>query len=152
MAIEIRPAKPSEIDILLSFEKGIIQFERPFDSCLKEGEIHYYDLIELIKSDNSMVVVAEYDGVIVGSGYAKIVKAEDYLKFEMYAHLGFMYVKKEYRGQGINKIILENLMIWAKNKYIGEIRLEVYDENEIAKKAYVKAGFKPNMLEMRMSI
>jgi ribosomal protein S18 acetylase RimI-like enzyme len=33
-----------------------------------------------------------------------------------------------------------------------EVRLEVYEENEPAKKAYVKAGFTPNLLEMRLKI
>src|SRR3712207_1046349 len=107
MHIEIREAVESEIDILLSFEQGIIVAERPFDDTLKEGEIHYYDLIELIKSEKAQVLVAVVDGQIVGSGYAKIIAAKPYQKYTEYAYLGFMYVKPEFRGHGINQKILQ---------------------------------------------
>jgi GNAT superfamily N-acetyltransferase len=152
MEVEIRKAFLSEIEILLDFEKGIILSERPFDNTLKDGEIHYYDLHELIKSENAEVLVAVIGGEIIGSGYAKILSAKPYLKHTQYAYLGFMYVKPEFRGQGVNLKVLQSLIEWAKEKNISEIRLEVYNENEIAKKAYLKSGFKPNLLEMRLEI
>ena len=152
MTIAIREALETEIETLLSFEKGIIAAERPFDNTLKEGEIHYYDLLELIKSEQASVVVAVADQEIVGSGYAKILKAKSYQKYSEYAYLGFMYVRPEYRGQGINQKILQHLLDWAKDRNLTEVRLEVYDENTIAKNAYLKAGFKGNLLEMRLEI
>jgi GNAT superfamily N-acetyltransferase len=152
MAIEIRKAVETEISILLSFEKGIIEAERPFDNTLKEGEIHYYDIIELINNKNAEVLVAVIDNEIVGSGYAKILTAKSYQKHSEYAYLGFMYVKPAFRGQGINKKILNALIDWAKSQNLKELRLEVYDENIIAKNSYLKAGFIPSLLEMRMEI
>ena len=152
MIIEIRKAVETEIEILLSFEKGIIEAERPFDNTLKKGEIHYYDLIELIKSKKAEVLVAVVNKEIVGSGYVKILRAEPYQKYDEYAYLGFMFVKPAFRGQGINQKILQGLIDWAKNQNLTEVRLEVYDENTIAKNAYLKAGFKPNLLEMRLEI
>jgi GNAT superfamily N-acetyltransferase len=152
MKITIKPAEPKDISTLLEFEQGIVLAERPFDSTLREGEIHYYDLLELINSDKSMVLVATHNDILVGSGYAKIVEAKDYYRHTHYAYLGFMYVRPEYRGQGINKMVLDGLLDWAKSKGITEVRLEVYEENEVAKKAYLKAGFKPNLLEMRIEI
>jgi GNAT superfamily N-acetyltransferase len=152
MKIEIRRAIESEIDILISFEQGIIEAERPFDNTLKEGEIHYYDLIELIKSDKAEVLVAVVGEEIVSSGYAKVLPAKSYQKYNEYAYLGFMYVKPAFRGQGINQRILEKLIDWAKSQNLTEVRLEVYDENIIAKNAYLKTGFKPNLLEMRLEI
>lgn len=152
MVVEIRKAIESEIEALLSFEKGIVEAERPFDNTLKDGEIHYYDLMGFIKSESAEVLVAVVDTEIVGSGYAKIIKAKPYQKFTAYAYLGFMFVKPAFRGQGINQRILHGLLDWAKSKNVTEVRLEVYDENTIAKNAYLKAGFKPNLLEMRLEI
>jgi len=152
MEIKIRPAKEEEIEILLEFEKGIVDTERPFDITLKDGEIHYYDLLELIRSPESEVVVAEMDGELVGSGYAQIRKADIFLKHTHFAYLGFMYVRPAFRGKGINQSLLEALIGWSKTKGISEIRLDVYDENIVAKNAYLKAGFKPIMLTMRRSI
>ncbi|MFZ1527720.1 MAG: GNAT family N-acetyltransferase [Ferruginibacter sp.] len=152
MTIEIRKAVEAEIEILLGFEMGIIETERPFDNSLKEGEIHYYDLMGLIKAEKAVVLVAVIDNEITGSGYAKILPAEPYQKYSEYAYLGFMYVKPAFRGQGINKKILQALIDWAKSRNLTEVRLDVYEENTIAKNAYLKAGFKPNLLEMRLEI
>jgi GNAT superfamily N-acetyltransferase len=152
MSIHIRPAKESELNELLEFEKGIIEAERPIDATLREGEIHYYDLLALIQSTEAEVVVAVSDNELVGSGYAKVKKAEPYLKHTHFAYLGFMYVKPAFRGKGINQMILEALKLWAKSKGLTEIRLEVYEQNTIAKNAYLKAGFTPNLLEMRLAI
>jgi len=152
MIVAIRKAIEAEIEILLSFEKGIIDTERPFDDTLKDGEIHYYDLIELISNKRAEVLVAVVNNEIVGSGYAKILPAEPFQKYTAYAYLGFMYVKPAFRGQGINKKILHGLMDWAKSQNLTEVRLKVYDKNTIAKNAYLKAGFKPDLLEMRLEI
>lgn len=152
MIVKIRGAIETEIEILLSFEKGIVEVERPFDNTLKEGEVHYYDLIELIRSERAEVLVAVVNNEIVGSAYAKILPAEPYQKYLEYAYLGFMYVKPAFRGQGINQKVLHELMNWAKSQNLTEVRLEVYDENIIAKNSYLKAGFKPNLLEMRLEI
>ncbi|PPK92709.1 acetyltransferase (GNAT) family protein [Nonlabens xylanidelens] len=152
MVIDIRAALETEIETLLSFEEGIIVAERPYDNTLKEGEIHYYNLIELIKSNDAEVLVATVNDEIVGSGYAKILKGQPYQKHSEYAYLGFMYVKPEFRNQGVNQKVVKQLIEWAKDRNLTEVRLEVYDENSIAKNAYLKAGFKPNLVEMRVEI
>ncbi|WP_333863222.1 GNAT family N-acetyltransferase [Sphingobacterium sp.] len=152
MGTIIRQAQENEVDALIEFEQGIVEAERPFDNTLKEGQIHYYDLLELIRSEEAEVLVAVVEDQLVGSGYAKLLDAKPYQKYKKYAYLGFMYVKPTYRGRGVNKLILERLISWAKERNISEVRLQVYDENSIAKNAYRKVGFKPNLLEMRMEI
>lgn len=52
---------------------------------------------------------------------------------------------------GINKIILDKLINWAKVKGITDFYLDVYSENQSAIRAYQKAGFSSSMLEMKMS-
>lgn len=147
-----RSATVEDLDTLLQFEQGIVTAERPFDPTLKPGEIHYYDLKALILSPEAEVVVAVAGEEIVGSGYAQIREAKDYLRHSRFAYLGFMYVKPAFRGQGINQKVLDALTNWIKEKGIAEIRLEVYAENAGAKRAYEKAGFTPNLLEMRMNL
>lgn len=61
-----------------------------------------------------------------------------------------MYVKPEHRGKGINKLVLDGLVNWAKSRNISEIRLDVYAQNESAVKAYEKAGFESLLVTMRM--
>lgn len=146
----IRIAIPGDLPALTAFEQAIIDAERPFDETLRKDPFHYYDFDKLIHSENTCVLVAETDNEILGSGFATIKDAEPYLRHSRYAYIGLMYVKPAYRGQGINRQILEQLKQWIQQKGISEIRLVVYSQNEQAVKAYQKTGFMPHVLEMRM--
>jgi GNAT superfamily N-acetyltransferase len=150
--IQIRPALIEELQILLEFEQGIITAERPYDPTLDNDPISYYDIKAMIGSENSEVVVAIVNHEVVASAYAKIVEAKPYFKYDKYAYLGFMFVKPEFRGKGINGKIIDYLNLWAKSKNITEIQLQVYDENDSAIRAYEKAGFSKYMVVMRMEI
>ncbi|WP_353148750.1 GNAT family N-acetyltransferase [Chryseobacterium sp.] len=146
-----REAREEDLKILLEFEQGIVSAERPFNITLIDGEIYYYDLSHFIQSPDATLIIAEEDNEIIGSGYALIKKAEkNYYKFEEYAYLGFMYVKPEYRGKGVSKVVTDELINWAKSRGISEVRLDVYAQNESAIKAYEKAGFEPHLLTMRL--
>ena len=145
----IRKADIDDIDLLLEFEQEIIATELPFDSTLKEGEIHYYDLEELVSAPDTEVLVAVFADEIIGTGYSSIRKAKDYLKHKQYAYLGFMYVKPEHRGKGVSRQILGALEKWTIDRGITEIRLEVYKNNLAAVRAYEKFGFNAHVLEMR---
>lgn len=149
----IRKATIEDLPVLLQFEQGIISAERPFDSTLKPGAINYYDLKAFIASADVQVLVAEIDGEIAGSGYARIKKNPDtYYDFEKYAYLGFMYVLPAHRGKGVNQAIIEELKKWVAEQGLVEIRLEVYNDNTGAIKAYEKVGFEKRMIEMRIRL
>jgi len=149
--IKIRKALAIDLGQLLIFEQCVIKTERPFDPTLKPGPVNYYDLEAMLPATNVEVVVAEIDDKIIASGYARIDRSESFLKHTHHAYLGFMYVLPEYRGQGINKKIIEVLKNWAALQNITEFRLEVYYDNISAIKAYEKIGFKKHMLEMRFN-
>lgn len=147
-----RPAALTDLPVLAEFLQLLVNAERPFDVTLQEGDLIYYDLKELIERDNSELLVLEMDGKLVGCGYAQIRTAKTYLRYKEYAHLGFMFVLPEYRGQGLNQRLIEGLMRWVKSKGVKEVRLEVYTENSAAVRAYEKAGFKQLLTEMRYEI
>lgn len=152
MSITIRPATNADLETLLRFEQGVIIAERPFDPTIQPGPINYYDLPYMISAPEIELVVAEQDGQLIGSGYARIDKARHYLKYTHHAYLGFMYVEPEHRGKGVNKLILETLAQWARSKSLTELRLDVYTENKPAINAYEKAGFTQILTEMRLGL
>src|SRR5688572_5549204 len=106
-ALKIRRAVPEDLSTLLEFEQDLIRTERPFDPTLQKDPIHYYDLEKMMSDPGVELLVAEHDKKIIGSGYALIKKANHYLDHENYAYLGFMYVLPEYRGKGVNALIVE---------------------------------------------
>ncbi len=149
--IKLRPASLKDLDVLLSFEQGIIEAERPFDPTLKPGEIHYYDLAKLVQSQDAEVIIAEKGLEIVGSGYVLKKQSDDFRIQAFHAHIGFLYVKPEHRKQGINKSILDALIEWADSQNLSVIQLEVYQDNLPALRAYEKAGFIRHLIRMRLT-
>ena len=150
--ISIRKATLDDMDILLVFEQGVIAAERPYDSTLQTGLIHYYDIEKMITASDVELLVACNDDKIIGSGYARIENVKPYLKHLQHAYLGFMYVDPQYRGKGVNKMIIDALEKWAAAEGITELRLDVYFPNTAAIKAYEKTGFTKHMVEMRKEV
>ena len=106
----------------------------------------------MILATDVEVLVAEIDSEIVSSGYARIEVAKPYLQHCSYAYLGFMFTEERFRGKGINAKIINALIQWCKLKNIFEIRLDVYNQNASAIKAYEKAGFSKHLLNMRKAL
>ena len=147
----VRKATLEDLPVLLEFEQGLIRAERPMDPTIREGKISYYDVGEFIRSEDAEVYVVEREGEILASGYARIKPDRHYLKHELMGYLGFMFVPEEHRGQGLNQLIIKKLIEWCKGKGLNEIRLDVYQTNESALRAYEKAGFKRHLITMRLN-
>ena len=150
--IIIRDAEMSDLETLLRFEQNIVNSERPFDSTLRSGEIHYYPIRDMITDPQVKIIVVVFEGQIIGSGFARIEKALPYVAHLQHAWLGFMYVEPQHRGKGIVGIIIEELRKWAASRNITEMRLDVYHNNLPAFRAYEKAGFERHLVQMRMPV
>jgi ribosomal protein S18 acetylase RimI-like enzyme len=150
--ITIRPAVNADLPELNEFLQFLVEAERPFDPTLKEEKIIYYDIQELIADEKTEVLVIESDNKLVGCGYAQIRSAKPYQNHELFGYLGFMFVKPEFRGRGINNLLLNDLKQWVLSKGITEVRLEEYSDNDPAVRAYEKAGFKQILTTMRCDI
>jgi ribosomal protein S18 acetylase RimI-like enzyme len=150
--ISLRTANEDDLNTLLEFEQGVIEAEKPLDSFLADGELSYYNIPELISSENIHLLVAVLNEELIASGYLRIEKSRHYHKNPKHGYIGFMYVKPLFRGQKISKLILEELKNWAKENNLKELRLDVYSNNIVAIKAYERFGFTKSLVNMRMDI
>lgn len=150
--ITIRPAILDDLETLLVFEQGLIDAERPLDPFLKNRQIIYYNIPQLISNKNTHLLVAVSENELVGCGYVRIEDSRNYHKNPLNSYTGFMYVKPTFRGRKINALLLTSLKDWAKTKNLKELRLDVYNTNNAAIKSYEKFGFKRSMINMRMEI
>ena len=148
----IRKALSKDQSALLNLEQKVIEAERPFNNTIKSENAIYYDLNNLVADDASYLIVAELKGKIIGTGYAQIRESKKSLKHSKHAYLGFMYVEPDYRGLGINKLIIDNLIDWSKQQGIFDLYLDVYDGNDAAIRAYEKVGFSKSLVEMKINL
>ena len=149
--LNFREANQNDLQQLLELEQCVITAERPFNSSIKSGRTRYYDLQSLISSSNTHLLVVEYSGRIIGTGYAQIRESKSSLDHDKHSYLGFMYVTPEHRGKGINQQIVDGLIVWSKRKGVDDVYLDVYSQNRQAIRAYEKSGFEPCLVEMKLA-
>ena len=148
----VRLATHRDLMILDAFMDGLVAAERPMDPTIKDGKVVYYELADFINSDTAVLYVVELNNEIVASGYAKIKGDRHYLKHDKMGYLGFMFVPEKHRGNGYNKLIIDALLKWCSDKELYEVRLDVYDTNDPALRAYEKVGFKKHLITMRLDL
>lgn len=153
-SFQVRRATADDLPALLAIEQAIIEFERPFNERLKEEDIHYYDLEAMLTTPqvNIQVIDDPDSKKIIASGFAEIRQQRSYFDHTQYAHFGFMYVAPNYRGLGLNGLILQALKMWSREREVDYAYLTVYPQNTGAIKAYEKKGFNPSLLEMHLDL
>jgi GNAT superfamily N-acetyltransferase len=97
-------------------------------------------------------MVAESNGKIIASGYARIRESKAHLTHDQHIYLGFMYVAASHRGQSINKLVVDALITWGKEQGLNDFYLEAYAQNQPATSAYKKIGFEPSLVELKLSL
>ncbi len=150
--LKVREATHADLPQLLELEQRLLEYERPFNAALKLENAHYYDLPFLIEDDESLLIVVETDGEIIGTGYVQLRVSKSSRVHPTHGYLGFMYVSPAHRGQGINQTVMRRLIEWSTARRVTDFYLDVYAQNEAAIRAYQKAGFEPIMVEMKLSL
>lgn len=146
----LREARRGDYESLLALEQKVIAAERPYNALLKESGAYYYDIGKLISDQGSRLVVGEVSGAIIATGYAQVRQSKPALEHDNHGYLGFMYVAEEYRGLGLNKVLLQDLVSWGQQQGVTNFYLDVYAENKPAIRAYEKFGFRNSLLEMKL--
>ncbi|OEF98835.1 hypothetical protein BHF71_10750 [Vulcanibacillus modesticaldus] len=138
----IRTALPNDIKGILAISKEVMKEGKFFLTTYEEFKLNEENGSKWVQSyyenPQNIIIVAELSGEIIGSldffsGTKKRI-----------AHQGSfaMSVKKEWRSQGIGKLLLETLISWAKeNTNLEKICLEVLSTNIPAIKLYKRFGF-----------
>lgn len=149
--VSVREAVEADLETLLRLEQELLAFERSFDPRLKSSNALYYDIGTLISDLRTRLMVAEVGGRIVATGYIQLRRSRSALQHRWHGYLGFIFVAEEYRGAGLGRWILEDLMDWGRAQEVRDFYLDVYAGNSAAIRAYEKAGFCASLLEMRLS-
>jgi len=90
-------------------------------------------LKEELENENSSYIIGKIHNEIIGFAGLKII-------FDQ-ADIMNIVIKKTYRNQGIGTLLLENLILLAKDLNISTLFLEVNEQNKPAIHLYEKLGF-----------
>ena len=133
---EAKDAK--ELNWLLTL---LIRDEKKYDKTINEDfEVKnmYENYIDDLKK---CILVAEYNSIIVGYLYGKIIETDETINSKN-ALLDALYIDSEYRKKGIGNSLIQAFKKWCSNNDIENISVNVWSNNTSAQKLYEKNGFK----------
>ncbi|WP_430613412.1 N-acetyltransferase family protein [Flavobacterium sp. JP2137] len=129
------PALIQTIKNYLADSTYIPQTPEEFTMTLEEGQQW---IASFITKDNSLLIVAEFDGAIIGN-----IDINGHQR-QMMAHTAVigMGILSEWRNTGLGTLLMREGIAWAKQQPILELLwLQVYPENDTAMALYKKMGF-----------
>ncbi|MFH1393715.1 MAG: GNAT family N-acetyltransferase [Candidatus Micrarchaeota archaeon] len=101
-----------------------------------------------IRSRNSLVLVAEHEGKLVGYANAGIAKLPEILMHNREIHMNGIYLLPGFRRKGIGTKLFSEIAKWGKRRKIFSIGLVVSVHNKNAYKSYCKLGFDGHHIKM----
>lgn len=119
-----------------------------------------------IQDDNNQEeMIASYQNSLEHGAYFLVARTEDDLigwvlvdrSLDWFTHkeigwISDVYVKKEFRNQGVARVLIEQSLVEFKHLGYDDVRLNVFTFNEKAIRLYEKLGFKDVNKFMRIEI
>lgn len=153
MKVKIRQADTRDQDIFIDFSVKLSQFNRSNHN--DENKMDNYDaVVEAIRkkakatcsnvNEDTLILIAESDGIPVGYALARIFE-EDATADNGTGRVGLIdeiFVEDSARGLGLGRRLLEETIIWLKDRKINRIKLHAYSWNAGARKLYERYGFR----------
>ena len=127
-----------ECDKLLTL---LIQDEKKYNENTKDDYIVDNWYSSFIDKDDSQLFIAVNDNEIVGYIYVKIITTSDSSDISTEASISGIYVKENFRKQGIGTKLINEAKKWCINKGVSYLKLNVLEGNRIALNLYKKLGF-----------
>lgn len=141
--VNIRPARPEDApaikDVINAAAYEIFGFDGTLEESLEhfENQGTYRDLEDIPASytaNGGLLLVAEEDGQVIGSGGVRRLEAHT-------AELRRMWLLQRYQGRGIGRHLLGELMRFARRQGYARVRLQTAPQQARALAFYRKAGF-----------
>jgi ribosomal protein S18 acetylase RimI-like enzyme len=150
--VTIREAKESDLQLVRKYTVetgGAVFSESERKGLDKEKWIkHILEVFEqLSKRETDRIFVAE-DESHAFLGYFWIGEGSNMLTGLKHGYIYGIFVKEEFRGKGIGKILLEKAESYCLEKGYSRIRLMVSVSNETATSLYARMGFKAEQVHM----
>ena len=157
MPVTIRPAQPSDEEALGRYGGALMRLHHQFDpqrfittSHPERGYGRF--LVSQLQDPDSVVLVAEQDGRVVGYAFAAL---EPMSWKELRDACGFLhdvYVDEATRRGGVGRRLVVEAIRWMASKGAPRVVLESAAGNTGAQALFRDLGFRQTMIEMTLEI
>jgi ribosomal protein S18 acetylase RimI-like enzyme len=156
MDITIREAKETDLQVVKKYTvetawTSLSESDRK-ELDKEKWTKHLLELFEkLSKRETEKIFVAE-DESHAFLGYIWVGEGSNMMTGLKHGYIYDIFVKKEFRGRGTGKILLEKAQSYCREKGYSRIRLMVYVNNANAIGLYNKMGFKTEQMHMEKTL
>lgn len=139
-------------DLFLEYIR--FEYQNPVNQAkLKDPDEHeqlYREFFEqLVQKQPNKLFVAEEQSSVIGFGYGRIDEQHPVFKNPKRGYIQGVYVKPDFRGQGIGSKLVSALNEWFEQEGITEVVLMVTAGNSDSLEFFAKCGFTPDMQLLR---
>ena len=155
MNIKIKKATSRDILGIIEMIEQICDYHCNFDKYYKP--FAKYDNLEKevlgsLEDKNTIVLLAKLDKKIIGYCVGGVDSAPNYAPKIKIGYIYTVIISDKYRGRGVGKKILDELMKWFEDKKIKNIELEVDARNKLGIDFWKNNNFFTYRLKMRRDL
>jgi len=147
--VVLREAERRDLEKLLAFINGLVSEKRRdessqlftgFESRIRKRQEAEWldDLVRRIRKGDTVSVLAEVEGEIVGNGE---ISRGSYRETRHHGHLA-LTLRGAYRGLGIGREMVKTLLTEARRQGLRTVHVEFLSTNKAAAHVYEKVGFR----------
>jgi ribosomal protein S18 acetylase RimI-like enzyme len=153
MAITVRPARPSDLDALGRMGAALVHQHHGFDAARfmlpEDVESGYrWWLGKELKMKESVVLVAERDGEVLGYAYGRVEERDWNALRDRCGGLHDIWIEEGARGTGAGRMLVEELVRRFVELGVPRMILMSAAKNEAAQRFFARLGWRPTMVEM----
>jgi GNAT superfamily N-acetyltransferase len=138
-AIVIRPATPTDLSLILSFIRGLAEYERLLDECVATEDLLREHLFGA-RPYCEVVIAEDAEGP---AGFALFFHNYSTFLAKPGIYLEDIFVRPERRGHGLGKALLVHLAKLAVERGCGRLEWSVLDWNAPSIAFYESLGARP---------
>lgn len=152
MKFIITIAKLHDIEEINNMLTNLIQDERKnYDDNINENYKvkNFYE--QFTNNKDACILIAKYNNETLGYVYGFIQNNGNIFNKNI-AQIDALFVKEQYRGNGISKKLIQEFTKWAKDKGCSYVELSVCNNNLKAINLYKNEGFKTEKLILKKKV
>lgn len=143
----VRAATPADLDTVVALRLALLREHRSnplFERLHPEADSRAREVYAAhLQSAEQTILLAERDGAVIGILRCVHAISSPLLLPEAYGYMSSAYVVPGERRAGILKALFDEGARWCRSRGLGEIRLYVSVDDEVARSAWSSLGFAP---------
>jgi GNAT superfamily N-acetyltransferase len=147
-SVQVHRATVDDVDAVIELRVALLREYRDhpvYGQLRPDAELRARPVFEQqLRAPDQVIFLAVSDGHAIGLVRCADVKSSPLLYPDRYCYVTSVYVRPEYRRQGLLSLLMEHAEFWARGRGLTEMRLHNSTMHGMARGAWDQLGFAVN--------